>query len=225
WGLGIIVSIVLLGSAVSTTVSAAGKVAQGAGAIAGTVVQAAGSVVGGATQGALSALGASVPDTAKANPMDYIGSTLLRPKQVPAGSSDSATMAKETAGILGNIVATGKISDSERSYLVSAVVAGTGATPPDASAKVDAAIASAQTARTDAEKAATDAKAAADKLAADAKDATIKAAEVARVSAVLSAFLLAAAALVAAAAAYIGAVRGGRHRDQGRIFGGFAYRG
>lgn len=101
----------------------------------------------------------------------------------------------------------------------------TGATPAEAATRVDAAITATQTARSDAEKGLADAKAEADRLAADAKAVAIKAAEVARVSAILSAFLLASAAMVAAAAAYIGAVRGGRHRDEGRIFGGFAYRG
>jgi hypothetical protein len=72
---------------------------------------------------------------------------------------------------------------------------------------------------------ATDAKAEADRLAQEATDAAIAAAEVARVSTILTAFILAAAALVAGAASYVGAVRGGRHRDEGRIFGGFAYRG
>ena len=224
WGLGIILSVMLLGSAVSTTVSAAGKVAQGVGAVAGTVATTAGSVVGGAAQGALSAAGAMVPDAAKNDPMGYVSSTLLRPAQVSAGP-DAASLAKEATAILGNVLSTGKISDSEKAYLTSAVVANTGATPTDAAAKVDAAVTAAQTARTEAAKLADDVKAAADKLIADAKDAAIKAAEVARVSTVLSAFLLAAAALVAAVAAYVGAVRGGRHRDEGRIFGGFAYRG
>ena len=38
-----------------------------------------------------------------------------------------------------------------------------------------------------------------------------------------SAFLLAASSLVAGAAAYIGAVRGGRHRDENKLWGGLRY--
>lgn len=49
-------------------------------------------------------------------------------------------------------------------------------------------------------------------------------AETARIGAILTAFILAAAALVAGVVAIAGAVRGGRHRDEGRLFGGFSYR-
>ena len=41
---------------------------------------------------------------------------------------------------------------------------------------------------------------------------------------VLSAFALAASALIAAAAAFIGAQKGGRARDEGRIWGGLTHR-
>ena len=40
----------------------------------------------------------------------------------------------------------------------------------------------------------------------------------------LTAFLLTAMSPVSGVAAYIAAVKGGRHRDDGRIFGGFACR-
>jgi len=43
-------------------------------------------------------------------------------------------------------------------------------------------------------------------------------------SAVDRAFFLTAISLVAGVAAYIAGVKGGRHRDEGRIFGEFAYR-
>ena len=49
------------------------------------------------------------------------------------------------------------------------------------------------------------------------------AAETARISAILMAFLLTATALVAAATAYVCAVKGGRHRDEGRVFAGLSY--
>ena len=119
----------------------------------------------------------------------------------------------------------GDLPDAERAFLVSAVVTSCGATLAEAASRVDAEVTATQKARTDAEKALADAKAAADKLATDSEAAAIKAAEMARVSAILSAFLLAASAMVAAAAACVGAVRGGHHRDESRIFGGFAYRG
>jgi hypothetical protein len=224
WGLGVVITVVLLGSAVSTTVKTAGSMAAGAGAVAGSVVQATGTVVGDAAKGAISAAGSMVPPQAVANPIDYVNSTLLRSTGTGTTPPDPARTAADTAAVLGNVLKTGEISDADRTYLVNAVAASTGATPADAATKVDAAVAATQKARADAAKAVEDAKAAADKLAQDAKDAAIKAAEVARVSTILTAFLLAAAALVAAVAAYIGAVKGGRHRDDGRIFGGFAYR-
>lgn len=225
WGLGVVASVFLLGSAVSTTVNAVGSVASTAGTVAGSVVSAAGSAVGGVAQGAAAAVGAALPEDAGENAASYVSDTLLRPAQATAGTSDPATVARETASIIGNVAVTGEISDAERAYLISAVVANTSVTQAEATTRVDEAIAAAQQTRTDAIETAEAAQAEADRLVEEARVAAIEAAEVARVSAILTAFLLAAAAMVAAAAAYIGAVRGGRHRDEGRIFGGFAYRG
>lgn len=222
WALGIVATAFLLGAALSTTISAAGSVVSGAGAVAGTVATTAGTIVGDATSGVAKAVG---DVAAKVDPTSYINATLLRPGTVGTGTTDTAATAAQTAAILGNVLKTGTIADDEKAYLVSAVSAATGATQPEASAKVEAAVTAVTNARAEAEKAVADAKAKADQIVADAKAAAIKVAEVARVSTILSAFLLAAAALVAAAAAYVGAVRGGRHRDEGRIFGGFAYRG
>ena len=222
WALGIVATAFLLGAAVSTTIHAAGSVISGAGAVASTVASTAGAIVGDAASGAVVAVGAVA---SKADPMSYTSSALLRPNTVATGTNDAAATATQTAAILANVLKTGSIADDEKAYLVSAVSAATGATQPEASAKVDAAVTAATNAKADAEKAVADAKAKADQVAADAKAAAIKTAEVARVSTILSAFLLASAALVAAAASYVGAVRGGRHRDEGRIFGGFAYRG
>ncbi|NUB43067.1 hypothetical protein GEU84_001600 [Fertoebacter nigrum] len=225
WGLGTIAGLVLLSAAVSATVSAVGTAASVAGQTVGTVATAAGSVVGGAAQGALAAVGAAVPEDAVEDPVGYISDTLMRPDQVPAGTANTEEMARQTAAILGNVLRTGEISDSERAYLVSAVAAQTGLSPAEVNTRVDQAIEGAQTARAEAAQLVTDAQAEAERLAAEAEQLAQDAAETARVSAILTAFLLTAASLVAAAAAYIGAVRGGRHRDEGRIFGGLAYRG
>ena len=225
WGLGVILSVFVLGTAVSTTVATLGSAVSGAGAVAGTVVQATGTVMAEAAKGAISAAAGVVQRDATTSPMDYLNRTLLRPSTVGTIPADPATMAGDTAAILANVLKTGEISDPERAFLVSAVVTSTGATSAEAATRVDAAIKATQTARSDAEIGLANAKTEADKLAADAEAVAIKAAEVVRVSAILSAFLLASAAMVAAAAAYVGAVRGGRHRDEGRIFGGFSYRG
>jgi hypothetical protein len=225
WGLGIVVSVFLLGAAASTTVTAVGSAASAAGAVAGTVATTAGSVVGGVAEGAMSAAGAMMPEEMTNNPVDYLSDSLLRPAQVAPGTTDTAETARATASILGNVAMTGEVSDAERSYLISAVVANTDIAQPEATTRVDEAIAAAQETRAATMQLATDAQAEAERLAQEAADAAIAAAEVARVSTILTAFILAAAALVAGAASYVGAVRGGRHRDEGRIFGGFAYRG
>jgi hypothetical protein len=221
WGLGIVATVFLLGSAVSTTISTAGDVASATGTVFGDVASAAGSVVGGAAEGTMSAAGAMLPESATTDPVGYVSDALLRPAQVGTGATDPAATAASTAAILGNVVVTGEISDAERNYLVSAVVSSTGLTPPEANARVDEAIAAAQQARANAAQLMSDAQAEVERLQQEAIDA----AEVARVSAILTGFILAAAAMVAAAAAFIGSVRGGRHRDEGKIFGGFAYRG
>ena len=227
WGFGIVASVFLLGAAASTTVSALGSAASAVGSVAGTVATSAGSVVGGLAEGALSAAGAMVPEEVTEDPMAYVNDTLLRqgPGQAGTTAPDPVSLARETTAILGNVLKTGEINDAERAYLVGAVVARTGMTEAQAQARVDEAVATAQQTRADAMQLAADTRAEAERIAAEAKEAALQAAEVARISAILTAFILAAAALVAGAAAYIGAVRGGRHRDEGRIFRGFAYSG
>lgn len=229
WGLGIVASALLLGAAVSSTVSAVGTAATAAGSVAGTVAttagSVAGSVLGGVAEGAAAAAGEMVPEAVQQDPVAYLSDSLLRPDQVAADGFDAAETARRTATILGNVALTGEVSEAERAYLASAVVAATGATTAEAASRVDEAIAQAQERRAQAVQLAEEARAEAERLAQEASDAAVAAAEVARVSAILTGFLLAAAALVAAGASYVGAVRGGRHRDEGRIFGGFAYRG
>lgn len=208
WGLGVILTVVMVHGAVMGAVSAAGSVVSAAGSAAGTVAEVAGQVAGGAAEGAVD--GAESPTT---NPMDFITSTMLRPNQVAATTTAAPEFTTDAGAIIGNVLLTGEASDVERSYLVSAVSAQAGLTPAESEARVDAAITSAQQARTEAME-----------LAETAEQEVIQAAEAARVSAVLTGFLLAAAALVAAVAAHSGAVMGGRDRDAGSLYGGFAYR-
>ena len=206
WGVGMLIGAMLLTNAATSAISAAGSVA-------GTVVTAAGSAVGGAAEGALSAAGAMVPDSVSADPMGFVTNSLLRPVVTDPLTATPEALTADTNAILANVVATGEISDAERTYLESAVAAQTGLPPAEVTARVDSAIAAAQTARDDAAQ-----------LAAEAEQMAIDVAEVARVTGDLTAFLLAAAALVAAATSGIAAIRGGRHRDEGRLFGGFSYR-
>jgi len=205
WGVGILLSALLLGSAVGTTLTAVGNVAAAAGNVAAQVA-------GGAASGAVSAEGQLVPGISMTDPMGLVTGSMLRPATVnPATATTDATTA-DAASVLGGLVTTGEISDADKAYLVQLTAARTGLSQPEATARVDAAVASAQ-----------DARAKAAVAAADAEEKARDAAEAARISAILTAFLLTALALVSAVAAYVAAVKGGRHRDEGRIFGGFAY--
>ncbi len=233
------------GSAAQTAVEATGAVvggvAQGAGQLAGGVISGAGQAVGGLAQGAGQAAAPALDDMlpqGMSNPMDYITDTLLRPDgQSPADTLQQDAEANMTAtqrqivGIFGNLMRTGEISDQDRDWLRQQVAARTGLSEPQVDARVDQAIERVQSIRAEAEQRVEDAKAQAEQLRADAQQAlddaktqAAEAAESARIAGILSAFLLAASALVAAAAAFIGAVHGGRDRDDGRLWGGLSYR-
>jgi len=204
WGVGMIVGVVIVGNAVSNTVAAVGSVAQ-------TTIEAAGSAIGGVGEGALTAAGAMTEDGS--NPVSYVSNTLLRADAVDPATATPESLATNTSAILGNVLATGEISDSERAYLESAVAANTGLSGAAATERVDTAISAAQTARDEARA-----------LAAQAEQTAIDVAEAARISAILTAFLITAASLVAGATATVAAVRGGQHRDQGRLYGGLSVR-
>ena len=76
WGLGIIVSVFLLGTAVSTTVATVGAVASSAAEVTGTVVQATGNVVAESAKGAITAAASMVQADPNSSPMDYLNRTL-----------------------------------------------------------------------------------------------------------------------------------------------------
>ena len=206
WAVGTLVTVMLLTNAAGNVVSAAGSAAS-------TAVTAAGSAVGGMAQGALTAAGAALPENAGTNAMSFVTDTLLRTSPNAATPAEPSETARQTAGIFANYLTTGEISDADRAYLEAAVASETGLTATEVTTRVDAAIAAAEAQRAEAAQ-----------LAEEAKQTAIDIAETARISAVLTAFLLTAAALVAAAAACVAAVRGGLHRDEGRVFAGFSYR-
>ena len=254
WGLGTIVSILLLvsaisggakavGSAAETAVQTAGTVvgsaAQGAGQLAGGIVSGAGQAVSGLAQGAGQAAAPSVeqmlPQGLKTNPLDYLTDSLLRTDG--QGSSvagqeaqNLADFQRQISGILGNLLSTGEISDADRAWLTNQVATRTGLSQDDAQNRVNQTVERVQALRTEAQakvdeakKAVADAQAQAAKTAEEVKTQAAETAEKARITGILTAFLLAASALVAAVAAYIGAIHGGRHRDEGRIWGGLSY--
>ncbi len=206
WAVGTLVSVMLLTNAAGNVVSAAGSAAS-------TAVTAAGSAVGGMAQGALSAAGAALPEDAGSNAMSFVTDTLLRTSPNAATPAEPGETARQTGGIFANYLTTGEISDADRAYLEAAVAAETGLTATEVTTRVDTALATAEAQRAEAVQ-----------LAEEAKQTAIDIAETARISTVLTAFLLTAAALVAAAASTVAAVRGGLHRDEGRVFAGFSYR-
>lgn len=219
WGLATLVAGWMAAGAVSTAVTALGSAAGG-------VAQAAGAAVGNAAGGIAQAAGAVADDEDGGGLMAYVNDSLLRPALdgAQAGAADGAAtpaepaadpadLARQTGGILGNVLRTGEIGEDDRAFLVAATAERTGLPEAEVEARVDAAVTRVQEMRAEAEQ-----------MAADAAQAAEDAAEAARKAGILTAFLLTASALVAGAAAVSGAVRGGRDRDEGRLFGGFGYR-
>ncbi|MDR7124733.1 hypothetical protein [Pseudotabrizicola sp. 4114] len=207
-----------------------GAVAVTAGNVADTALRAGGAAVGGAA----GAVGAAVDaDADNEGVSSWISDSLLRTAPAPAPTApapapaagtaapaattapaaDTAEIDRQTAAIILNGIRTGEVSDTDRGYLVAAVSQRSNLSQEEAEARVDEAIAAVQEARAEAEA-----------FAAEAEATARDAAETARIGAILTAFALTAAALVAGAAAVAGAVRGGRHRDEGRLFGGLTYR-
>lgn len=221
WGLGLLVMAWMAAGLVGSVVQTAGNAAAGAADLAGGAIGAAGQAAGGVAE-------AAIPDDGD-GAISWISDSLLRPAlgapapaaetapapgdaPAPTGN-DTAELARQSASVLANVLRTGEISDEDRAYLTAATAEATGLAPAEAEARVEAAITSAQDARTEVAR-----------LAEEAEATARDVAEVARKGSILTAFLLAAASLVAAAAALGGGVMGGRHRDEGRIFGGFSYR-
>ncbi|MBB1491275.1 MULTISPECIES: hypothetical protein [unclassified Paracoccus (in: a-proteobacteria)] len=228
-------------TAVEATGSAVGGIAQGVGAVAGGAVQGAGQLVGGAAQ-ALGGAAAGTGATAAAsgdgeilpglpNPIDYVTDNLLRSEAAAPDQFSNEAIRSEVGNIMANVVRTGEITDQDRAYLESAIAARTTLSQPEVSARIDQAVGSVQQLRADAQQAVDQAQAEAQRLRDEAaaqaeqlRQQAVEAAETARRAGVLSAFALAASALIAAAAAFIGAQKGGKARDEGRIWGGLTHR-
>lgn len=237
WGIGMVLSALLAASIISGGARAVGGAAQTAVEVAGTVAggaaQGAGQLVGGIAQGAgqaAPALQDMLPEGLRSNPLEYMTDTLLRADgqpgatqpgaAQPGAATDADGTSRQITGVFGNLLRTGEISDADRAWLREQVVARTSLPPNEADARVNQAVDQVQALRADAQKRLDEVS----KQAADLQAQAVAAAEQARIAAILSAFLLAAASLVGAVAAYIGAVKGGRDRDEGRIWGGLAYR-
>lgn len=232
WGLGMILSAMMVGNVVSGTVKAAGNAAatavEATGSAVGGVAQGAGNLIGGAASGVGQAVqgaaqGADVADRRGIdlpNPLDAVSDRLLRSQAQAPEQFSNENLRREIGSMMAEVVRTGELSDEDRAYLRGAIATRTQLQPAEVDARIDQAVARAQEVRADAEKLKQEA---AQRLE-EAKQQAVDAAEQARQAGVLSAFALAAAALVAAAAAFIGAQKGGLHRDEGRVWGGLSHR-
>lgn len=220
WGLGMLVVGWIAAGIIGGAAQVAGGAISAAGSVAGGAVQAAGAALSGAAQG----VGAAAGDQDNGGAMSYLTDTLLRPSiqgaqqangQIsPAQpAADPAELSRQVGVVMGNVLKTGEISEEDKTFLINATAQKTGQSPADVEAKVNDAVKKVQ-----------DMRAEAAKMADEAKAKAIAAAETARKAGIVSAFIAAAVALAAAAGALIGGIMGGRHRDEGRIFGGLSYR-
>ncbi len=238
------------GQAVGGTLSGAGQVAggviSGVGQVAGGAISGVGQIAGGAVQGAGQAMGDGtlsdmLPEGARGNPLEYITERLTRPAGDGAQPYSDEDIQRQVTSIIGNVLSTGELSDADRDFLAKAIAARTNTSEADANARIDEAVKAAQDIRNEAQQrldqakqAATDAaqkaqdeanklRDEAEKRLEEAKQAAIDAAETARRGAVWTAFALAASSLISAVVAFLAAIRGGRDRDEGRVWGGLVH--
>ncbi|WP_295044262.1 hypothetical protein [uncultured Paracoccus sp.] len=235
------------GSAVGGALQGAGQVAGGVvggvGQVAGGVISGAGQAAGGALQGAGEAANSDtlqdmLPEGLQQNPLDYVTDRLLRPEETAPDAFSDDAIRSEVSGIVGTVLRTGELPDEDRDYLIRAVAARTQLSQSEVEARVDQAVTEVQDLRAEAEQRLEDARvqaqeaidaaqaeaqrlqAEAEQRIEEARQAAIDAAEAARSAAVWSAFLLAASTLIAGAVAFLAAIRGGKDRDEGRIWAG-----
>lgn len=163
----------------------------------GLVVWALGTLVGAllmAITAGMAALGTGALATASIGAMDAPATALVRMVGPGTGQSRDDLLA-----LFAEAVETGSVTEADRAYLAQAVTQA-GLPEPEVTARVNAVLAETE------------------RLGAEARAV----AETARISAILTGFLMAAAALVSAVAAFSCALRGGQHRDEGRIYAGLA---
>lgn len=163
----------------------------------GLVVWALGMLVGAllmAITAGMAALGTGALATASISALDAPAAALARMVGPGTGESRDDLMALFTSA-----VEAGSVTEADRTYLTQAV-AQSGLPEAEVTARVNAVVA-------ETERLGTEARAVAEK---------------ARISAILTGFLMAATALVSAVAAFSCALRGGQHRDEGRIYAGLS---
>lgn len=156
-----------------------------------TVVRGGSAAAGAATTAVGSVAGGA--SGALVGDADYIAGLMQRGEGTAIGSPE---VRSEISGILARSLQSGSVSDADRDYIVTLVANESGTTPQAVEARVQGAL---------------------DQLDA-AREQAVQVAEAARVTGVISAFLVAATLLSAAAASYFAAVMGGDHRDRNITF-------
>lgn len=228
WALGALIGGLLLSSALVGTARLAGNAlttaAETTASVASSAFEGAGQVVGTAVDAAsnLPSMEEMLPEGLQSNPMDYINSTLLRGSEMrlPEGTPQTDDpLSTETRSILFETLRTGELSASDREYLKSELAERTTLSEQQIDTRIDQAVERVEQLRANAEEAVAEAQATLEA----AQQQAIEAAEAARFSAVVTAFVLTATMFIAAVAAYFGATTGGRHRDEGRIYGALTY--
>lgn len=218
WGLGVLIGTWIAGNVVGAAANAVGNVAGGAAQAVGSVVQGAGQAMGGAASAALGGEGGDEDgglDLSGFDPVAAINNRLLRPATSEILSPNAMQNLSEsvlpvTRDILFDVARTGEISEEDREILTEEIARITTLSEEEISARVDQAVQQAVQLREEAQQRI-------DQAAQAARDA----ADAARRAAVLTGFLVAAGFAIALAAAMYGAGLGGRHRDEGRLWGGF----
>ncbi len=214
WGLGVLIGAWIAGNVLGTAANAVGNVVGGAAQAVGSVVQGAGQAVGGvATAAADAATGGTEGeggiDLSGFNPIEAINNRLLRPATGEA-IDPNATISPVARDVIFEVARTGELTEADRAILAEELARNSTLTEADANARIDEAVAQITQLRDDAQQRV-------DQAAQAARDA----ADAARRAAVLTGFLVAAGFAIALGAAMYGAGVGGRHRDEGRLWGGF----
>ena len=203
WAISLLLGGWLAAGAIGTAATAVNGAAQTAATAVGGIAQGAGTLAAGAA-GAASESGV----LQNADPMDIINNRLLRGTGIEV--QPNPELASGAASVMAEVARTGEITEDDKAYLAQLLAQNSNMTPEMANARVDQAVAQIVEMRD----------AAAAKLE-EAEQAARDAAETARRATVLTGFAVAAALIIAFAASLWGAGIGGRHRDEGRLFGGF----
>jgi hypothetical protein len=153
---------------------------------------------GAAKLGDVAANAAATQRGTDIGPSDYMADLLFRRDQPGTGAAETPPAVKAEAGrIIGRSLANnGQFADNDRAYLSRLIASTSGVDQAQADQRVNQVSIEVQ------------------RLTAQAKEAADKA----RRAAAIGAFLTAAAFMIALAGSWIGAVYGGRHREEGTIF-------